>query len=945
MARISYVDFAAYFTDEAEYQLALAISEGKGMIYASPFEISGIFGMPWPPPGGAITEGSHGLIGYPPFTLGVPPVQISAPNPSGIFMDGTVPQVIVPAQAGNPASVFPASAEPTTFRWCCTLQFMNFNATSAPTVTPIPPRRWITGFELLEPNEGGFTTPGKNSCRDSSRTIDGFGMPFRGQNNSNTMTRRVAEYIAAFTPHTSWERFYLRARVYPTLGSMGIWRCDGNPLANPGMGLKISTSGALEIYAISNFLVQTLIATIPAAFPINEWTRIDLLLKYDSGVGTNGGMRTYLNGVLVNTHTNSSGNNMNETTFHLGSQLGKWDGPSDNVIELDFDDWICADVPNILGVESLDSVDWYIGSHVVQANCDSATLGTWAGSRGVLNQGIAPQKQSNSTLTNSTSGAVLEGLTDYSDDSLTVGVVAGVVAAVVGQTSSVNLGTDGQLGYKIAGGAAVLATVNQSSSPTATSVLYRPSSDLPGVIEPFSVVKSKSADANLDTTFSLQATVEQIGVWGPEDDPSFEEPVTRVGFLHNCHYAKSMWGYIPATPYSPVFAVGATYVGNGTYQEILLPGPCHFLFIRATTGAPTAPVIFHGGMIAPHMGGITRDANPQVRVWADINGVCKFSVNGTNINCNSNTIVYQYFAFCDPGMRFTLSGVYSHGSALSSFTNILLDDSFLAGMGFITSETMTGTPDGTDNSYVKGPGSTSNNGNLLQGGSQITNFGSFGVGTFTSQQGIHFGVEQIAYSLWRSTEENCPNVMAQIFSYTGNGAGARVIPLTPAAGRFPLFAMVIPTTAGGAVFRDPTHSGANSTTIGGMSTTVNGITAGGIDTITVASTLNTNGVVYNVFVIPGDTLGWNNGTYYPSDCVPPDGPYEDPEPLQGVNVLGNGGLTLGGVPSLTLLKDISGIYTLIPGKLNDTLIDRQTGQPSVDVEIPDPTFKTGYIGG
>jgi hypothetical protein len=45
-----------------------------------------------------------------------------------------------------------------------------------------------------------------------------------------------------------------------------------------------------------------------------------------------------------------------------------------------------------------------------------------------------------------------------------------------------------------------------------------------------------------------------------------------------------------------------------------------------------------------------------------------------------------------------------------------------------------------------------------------------------------------------------------------------------------------------------------------------------------------------------------------------------------------------------MLQDVGGIYTLVPGKLNDTLQDTQSGQPSVDVPIL-PVAKTGYIGG
>jgi hypothetical protein len=40
---------------------------------------------------------------------------------------------------------------------------------------------------------------------------------------------------------------------------------------------------------------------------------------------------------------------------------------------------------------------------------------------------------------------------------------------------------------------------------------------------------------------------------------------------------------------------------------------------------------------------------------------------------------------------------------------------------------------------------------------------------------------------------------------------------------------------------------------------------------------------------------------------------------------------------------MSGIYTLVPGKTDDTVYDRQAGQTSVDLAIPDPTGKTGFV--
>ena len=164
--------------------------------------------------------------------------------------------------------------------------------------------------------------------------------------------------------------------------------------------------------------------------------------------------------------------------------------------------------------------------------------------------------------------------------------------------------------------------------------------------------------------------------------------------------------------------------------------------------------------------------------------------------------------------------------------------------------------------------------------------------------------------------------------------------------------MVVPATNGSAnvLYRDPSHTGTQSSAFGtGVVQAVNGITAVAVDQITVGSLINTNLVPYFVFAICGDTAGMNNGTYFSTYCAGADGagdPYTAPSlPLGDINITGDGGLILGGVAALTLIKDASGIYTLVPNQFFDHLIDRQVGQTTIDVKIPDPTWKTGYLGG
>lgn len=57
------------------------------------------------------------------------------------------------------------------------------------------------------------------------------------------------------------------------------------------------------------------------------------------------------------------------------------------------------------------------------------------------------------------------------------------------------------------------------------------------------------------------------------------------------------------------------------------------------------------------------------------------------------------------------------------------------------------------------------------------------------------------------------------------------------------------------------------------------------------------------------------------------------------------GVVVGGTDSINNFLSVSGIYQLIGGKRVDTLQDRQTGVSSIDTPVPNPFFKTGYLGG
>lgn len=108
---------------------------------------------------------------------------------------------------------------------------------------------------------------------------------------------------------------------------------------------------------------------------------------------------------------------------------------------------------------------------------------------------------------------------------------------------------------------------------------------------------------------------------------------------------------------------------------------------------------------------------------------------------------------------------------------------------------------------------------------------------------------------------------------------------------------------------------------------------------------------------PDNTLGAESD---PSDPVvfdpgvdpPPEPDIEFPDPdevptlsPEGLSIgVGYGGFNLGGAATMVFIQNPSGIYTLVKNKRHDTLYERMTGITSVDMKIPDPFIRTGFVG-
>jgi hypothetical protein len=101
--------------------------------------------------------------------------------------------------------------------------------------------------------------------------------------------------------------------------------------------------------------------------------------------------------------------------------------------------------------------------------------------------------------------------------------------------------------------------------------------------------------------------------------------------------------------------------------------------------------------------------------------------------------------------------------------------------------------------------------------------------------------------------------------------------LTPASGRRPAYAICVPHNAV-SLERDTAHTGTTSQVITGAANAATGIVSGGIDQVSVGSVLNANGIIYDLFVLPGSATAGNNGWSVPGEEAPvePDVPHGGP---------------------------------------------------------------------
>lgn len=782
------------------------------------------------------------------------------------------------------------------------------------TRSPIMKRRFIdpcfgTGF-------GNVTDTGSAVIsRAAARWPDTIGLIVGG--TSMQREQRLAEYQS--TPATnlgrmSWERLYIRLRFAGDGGP--FWKAYAGSGPSDAAQLDITPSGQIAAYNITSS-GGTLLAT-SQALDVGKWYKLDILFGCADG-GSGFGSEDYAppGAVYPGAHLRVFLNNSEEFNitppasgfgtagFHDRSVIGNGNGASRLMLDIGF--WMNAEHPL-----ALNGIDWLNGSRPVVIRGDSfdSDHADWTGNVQTLAQ--IPHDNNAATpvpaeaLTSTTALAKVAIITD-ADRALRLEGLIGITGFIVcffGHRGSV----DGQIGYRLANGADVLALMGENGSdgvraengsqgaPSLSRMMYRPSpGELPAdlsTILPIDLLRVKGNDAVLARTYMLHAVVEAIGTFGTEDYPaSFDEelrmPIVHRG-VHNSPYPRTPWATSVAPPLSPVIIKTGTYVGTGTEVALTFRAPVNLFFVRRKTGAAPASARWFSSLLGSVRAAIREpsgwllprfemDPNysmPTAEDAQSFQSVVRMAGTDTEVNAAGET--YCYLALMDPGMRFLLNGAMWHAnSSLPRVHQIIVPDfTPLAG---IFANHQWGVNPNDALWYFKGPGHATNQ-LTSTAGTDIANGVAFGAGELT-HVGIPGGESWVhmPFALFRNDDGSGHEGVVRVFgmgSYVGNGVSARDIIVFPISDRRPVWIMV---SATGQIthYKDCEMPATESRFWNEPNTAqTTAITGGLVNGFTVGVALNTNAVTYHYLLVWGGEAAGNGGM---SQCgefvpVPPDRP-------------------------------------------------------------------------
>lgn len=789
--------------------------------------------------------------------------------------------------------------------------------------------RWLDGFEIPANGEGtagGEQSAGSYVSREASRHGDGYGMLITEPPNV-FRTHSPMEFQTAITPISQWERFYLRLKV-PPLVPFEFWYAHNTAGGAQGVVLTILPSGQISVSDVLSTTVRVLKGTTtPITFgDLAEWHKIDVLMVTGAGVGNDlARLHIYANGVSLLNVTGFAATGWASVGTIASTQLGNI-ASIPGGLTLHVDDWTGADLPG-LAANTL-GLDWLSGTKIIPLRATGygpAHNGTmWPAEyqrhwgRPAVDQTAALDQISASPV-----GGNIELAQDIvravQSDPQVIG--GGIIGLVIGLYNTVAAGgTNGQLGYSRNADAPVMTNLAQTNVINWDNAAYLPVGLLaPDLVTALLLRYTPGASAHSRTVRVMQGAVATLGVFGKEDlNPGALTtailPPNHINGLHNHPYPRSPWATARTAPNSPVIITSGTYVGTGTVQTLTFKSPVSWMWVRRVDAVSLHGVTFWPSQQAVNSKG-TQPPSPEAQPKAtyelivpDPGGTidvqeteCKLSIVGNELDSNAVGVTYQYTAFQDPGMRFTLAGVLKHNKGAVTQTTPLWKPLFLPTAAFFHRLTAAGTT--AQELWFKGPGLPADSLSRLDLTSQATAL-SFATGVLTSLSNFHpaagnSGTQETSFCCWRGNDlsghAGIPAV-AQILTYTGDGNATRTIQLVP-SGMRPVWAYIQPMNVAG-VFRDPSHTGTTSHQIAGADGTLTslpttGITGGGIDQITVGIALNGNTIVHQVIVIMGGPTGCNNGWSCNGETAPvppippPDWP-GTPEPPDDPNEPGGG---------------------------------------------------------
>jgi len=471
-----------------------------------------------------------------------------------------------------------------------------------------------------------------------------------------------------------------------------------------------------------------------------------------------------------------------------------------------------------------------------------------------------------------------------------LGCLSFVVHATLNQMVS-TAGSGPTLGWKFDGLTDLAAITQIANNVTQHNRMYRPSGLLEPIADlaPLELHHVKCGNVSEARCLGASVLAELVGTFGDEDVPLDDEeddtPLTvpAKNGLHMAPYPETQWARKSTPVVSPVIVHSGTYVGNDAITELQFKAPITWLAIKRENATGGGGTHWFSSLAGQHtdnqslIDAIRCQTDPSfVPVDTEDTQAQRFIVRIAGANHNILGATYNYIAFCDPGARYSLNGQAFHSSDVTTFDNTFENPAFVPECCFVQKERWSTASYGL---HMIGPGSVAGSGSPLNA-TAVANFGSIATGKLVSlATGLNFDNDFFSYGAFRSDDTSSdPNKhkVLRIGTYTGDGAASRTIGFAP-SGLRPLYAIVSPAGAG-SLHRSPSNTGTTSHAMAspGSSNAATGITAGGIDSMTVGSVLNSNGVVYNYFVILGSATAGNNGWSIDGEFA-----YVEPDAIDG----------------------------------------------------------------